>query len=58
MELACEVLKVLFNLTKKSVEHPSAVEEEVAQFLHLASILHDLLLCKTQSCEKQFELHK
>jgi hypothetical protein len=54
--LACEVLKTLFNLTMHSGEHPSVNEE--AEFLRLASILHDFLLCVTQPCEKQYELHR
>ncbi|XP_069680311.1 synembryn-A [Periplaneta americana] len=55
--LACEVLKVLFNLTVKSGDQTSVDEEEEAHFLRLVSILHDLLLCECQSCEKQDELH-
>lgn len=58
--LACEVLKTLFNLTVKSREQPSAEEKEAedARFLHLASVLHDFLLCETHSCDKRCELHK
>ncbi|PSN53608.1 Synembryn-A [Blattella germanica] len=54
--LACEVLKVLFNLTCKSSGHDGVDEEEEAHFLRLVSILHDLLVCEAQSCEKQDEL--
>jgi hypothetical protein len=58
--LACEVLKALFNLTRKSGEHEEEEheEEERGQFVRLTSILHDLLLSETQSSEKQHELHK
>jgi hypothetical protein len=58
--LACEVLKALFNLTTKSGEREEEAEEKEAQdqFLCLTSILHDLLLCETQYCEKRHELHK
>ncbi|XP_067000319.2 synembryn-A [Anabrus simplex] len=54
--LACEVLKVLFNLTVKSGDRSLVDEEEEAHFLRLVSILHDLLLCETYSKEKQYEL--
>ena len=57
--LACEVLKALFNLTTKSGEREEEEEKEAQdQFLCLTSILHDLLLCETQYCEKRHELHK
>lgn len=58
--LVCEVLKTLFNLTVKSREQPSVDEKEAedARFLHLASVLHELLLCETHSCDKRCELHK
>lgn len=57
--LACEVLKVLFNLTVKSGEYEEeGKEEEGDQFVRLASILHDLLLSEPRSREKQYELHR
>jgi hypothetical protein len=55
--LACEVLKTLFNLTGDSGEHRSVNNEE-AKFIRLASILHNFLLCVTEPCEKQYELHR
>jgi hypothetical protein len=58
--LACEVLKTLFNLTVKSREQLSVDEKEAedAWLLHLASVLHDFLLCETRSRDKRCELHK
>lgn len=57
MELACGVLQTLFNLTMNSAKQ-HAFDDEMAEFLRLASILHDFLLCATQPCEKQYELHR
>ena len=56
--LACEVLKVLFNLTVKTSDAGMVDEEQEAHFLRLVSILHDLLTCDVQSLDKQHELHK
>lgn len=60
MTLTCEVLKTLFNLTVEHGEQPSGDEKDAedAWYLHLASVLHDFLLCETRSHEKQSELHK
>jgi hypothetical protein len=57
VELICEVLKALFNLTVNPGEHSSAGTEEDV-FLRLPSILHDLLLCAAQPHEKQYELQR
>ncbi|GLH14115.1 Synembryn [Gryllus bimaculatus] len=60
--LACEILKVLFNLTLPPgnvippLDNSHVDEEEEAHFLRLVSILHDLLLCDATSPEKQKEL--
>ncbi|UYV76505.1 RIC8B [Cordylochernes scorpioides] len=56
VELACEVLKVLFNLTV-NLDHRTLDEPEEAHFLRLASILHDTLLCNTRSPDKKLLLH-
>lgn len=53
--LACEVLKILFNLTVH-VDKNNLDEEEEAHFLRLVSILHDILICPTQTTEKREEL--
>lgn len=55
VDLACEVLKILFNLTIH-VDKDSLDEEDEAHFLRLATILHDLLVCATQTKEKHDEL--
>lgn len=55
VDLACEVLKILFNLTV-SVDRLNLEEEDEAHFMRLVSILHDILLCETKSVEKQEEL--
>ncbi|XP_046395436.1 synembryn-A [Ischnura elegans] len=66
VDLACEVLKVLFNLTvgksKQDVGGPMEMrragvdEEEEAHFLRLTTVLHDLLLCDAVSLSKRDEL--
>lgn len=55
VDLACEILKVLFNLTVH-VDKTNLDEEEEAHFMRMVSILHDLLICKTESNEKREEL--
>lgn len=60
--LACEILKVLYNLTLPPGRGVAPLEyvdeEDEAHFLRLVSILHDLLMCETVTSEKQIELHK
>ncbi|XP_014671186.1 PREDICTED: synembryn-A-like [Priapulus caudatus] len=55
VDLACEILKVLFNLTVH-VDKTNLDEEEEAHFMRMVSILHDLLICQTESKEKREEL--
>lgn len=55
VDLCSEILKILFNLTV-ALEKKSADEEEDAHFMRLVSILRDLLLCRTASKEKKYEL--
>ncbi|XP_063236666.1 synembryn-A [Bacillus rossius redtenbacheri] len=55
--LACEVLKVLFNLTVRAGSRSPLDEEEEAHYLRLVSILHDLLLCEASSRDRLLELH-
>lgn len=55
VEMACEVLKVLFNLTVNTDKcHLEEVEE--AHYMRLVSILHDILLSDTKVPEKKEEL--
>ncbi|XP_022249820.1 synembryn-A-like isoform X2 [Limulus polyphemus] len=56
VDLASEVLKVLFNLTV-NVDKLNMEEEEEAHFMRLVSILHDILLCDTKTPDKKEELH-
>lgn len=56
IDLSCEVLKILFNLTV-STNNSSLDEEEEAHYMRLVSVLHDLLVCETVSKEKRHELH-
>lgn len=56
VDLCCEVLKILFNITV-STDSNNMDEEEEAHFLRLVSVLHDLLLCQTATKEKRDELH-
>ncbi|KAI1309411.1 Synembryn-A [Halotydeus destructor] len=54
-DLACEVLKVLFNLTcNLDRNHLNEVEE--AHFMRLVAILHDLLLTETKTHDKREDL--
>ncbi|XP_013406285.1 synembryn-A isoform X3 [Lingula anatina] len=55
VDLCCEVLKILFNLTV-SMDRFNIDEEEEAHCLRLVSLLHDLLVCKTVTPEKGEEL--
>lgn len=55
VDLACEVLKILFNLTVH-VDKGNLDEEEEAHFMRLVSILHDILISPTHSKEKRDEL--
>lgn len=56
VDLCCEVLKILFNITV-ATDSSNMDEEEEAHFLRLVSVLHDLLLCQTATKEKRDELH-
>ncbi|RWS13130.1 synembryn-A-like protein [Dinothrombium tinctorium] len=55
VNLCCEVLKVLFNLTV-NIDRENVDEVEEAHYLRLVGILHDLLLSDTKSKEKREEL--
>ncbi|GIY83221.1 hypothetical protein CDAR_367022 [Caerostris darwini] len=52
VDMACEILKILFNLTVRN-ERFGLEEEEEAHYLRLASILHDILLSDTKTPEKR-----
>lgn len=56
VDLLGEILKVLFNITVRSETSVATEEEEEIQFRRLAVVLHDLLLCRATSKEKQIEL--
>ncbi|GAB6025666.1 Synembryn-A [Chamberlinius hualienensis] len=55
VELTCEVLKTLFNLTV-DVDKGNVDEDDEIQFSRLVAILRDLLLCSTSTASKQEEL--
>lgn len=55
VDLCCEVLKVLFNLTV-TCDRVYLDEVEEAHFLRLVGILHDLLLTETETKEKREEM--
>ncbi|XP_064602072.1 synembryn-A-like [Liolophura sinensis] len=57
VELCCEILKILFNLTV-SVDKNALDEEEEAHFMRLVSVLHDLLICQTATKDKREELQR
>lgn len=59
IDLMCEILKVLFNLTARndSVALSPSYDEEELQFRRLAGVLHDLILnVNSRNREKQQEL--
>lgn len=56
VDLLVEVMKVLFNITVRNDVCVATEEEEETQFRRLAVVLHDILLCRTTSKEKQNEL--
>lgn len=56
IDLLCEILKVLFNITVRNETSIATEEEEEIQFRRLSVVLHDLLLCKSYSKEKQNDL--
>lgn len=56
IDLLCEILKVLFNITVRNETSVATEEEEEIQFRRLAVVLHDLLLCKSYNKEKQSDL--
>lgn len=56
IDLLCEILKVLFNITVRNETSIATEEEEEIQFRRLAVVLHDLLMCKSYSKEKQNDL--
>lgn len=56
IDLLCEILKVLFNITVRTDTSVATEEEEEIQFRRLAVVLHDLLLCRSFNREKQAEL--
>ncbi|KAJ8299039.1 hypothetical protein KUTeg_023099 [Tegillarca granosa] len=55
VDLCCEILKILFNLTV-SVNKNAMDEEEEGHFMRLVSVLRDLLMCRTVSKDKREEL--
>lgn len=56
IDLLCEILKVLYNITYRSETTVATEEEEEIQFRRLAVVLHDLLLCKSFNKDAQLEL--
>lgn len=56
IDLCCEILKVLYNITYRSETTIATEEEEEIQFRRLAVVLHDLLLCKSFNKDSQQEL--
>lgn len=56
VNLLIEIMKVLFNITVRNETSVATEEEEEIQFRRLAVVLHDLLLCRATSKEKQIEL--
>lgn len=56
IDLLGEILKVLFNITVRFETSVATEEEEEIQFRRLAVVLHDLLLCRATTKEKQIEL--
>lgn len=56
VNLLVEIMKVLFNITVRNETSVATEEEEEIQFRRLAVVLHDLLLCRAHSKEKQLEL--
>lgn len=56
IDLLCEILKVLFNITVRNETSVATEEEEEIQFRRLSVVLHDLLLCKSYNKDKQNEL--
>lgn len=56
VNLLIEIMKVLFNITVRNETSVATEEEEEIQFRRLAVVLHDLLLCRAVSKEKQIEL--
>lgn len=56
VDLLGEILKVLFNITVRSETSVATEEEEEIQFRRLAVVLHDLLLCRATTKDKQIEL--
>lgn len=56
VDLSCEVLKVLFNLTC-SIDRNNMDESEEAHCMRLVAILHDVLLSETKTKAKREELH-
>lgn len=55
VDLVCEILKILFNLTV-TVDKNTLDEEEEGHFMRLVSVLRDLLMIKTLSKDRQEEL--
>lgn len=56
VNLLIEIMKVLFNITVRNETSVATEEEEEIQFRRLAVVLHDLLLCRATTKEKQLEL--
>lgn len=56
IDLSCEILKVLYNITYRSETTVATEEEEEIQFRRLSVVLHDMLLCKSFNNDSQQEL--
>ncbi|KAF2901536.1 hypothetical protein ILUMI_04657 [Ignelater luminosus] len=57
IDLMCEILKVLFNLTVHTDKRSDIDEEEEAYYMHLVTVLRNLLVSETQDPNKRLELH-
>lgn len=56
VDLVCEILKTLFNITYRTETAVPTEEEEVVHLRRLAVCLHDLLRCTALNRDKQTEL--
>lgn len=57
MNLVCEILKVLFNITVSSDYDACLGNEEERDYLELVTLLRSLLLISVQDDSKKLELH-
>lgn len=56
VDLVCEILKVLFNITFRTETSVATEEEEAVHMRRLAMGMHDLLRCSALNRDKQTEL--